>query len=62
MWLSIMDFNSHLIADNLHWFKDSTDEGRLKTVEDILRARGEKVRKGEMKIGEGGEGVIELAD
>lgn len=57
-----MGCNRHLIADNLHWFKDSTDEGRLRTVEDILRARGEKVRKGEMKIGEGGEGVIELVD
>lgn len=56
-----MGCNRHLIADNLHWFKDSTDEGRLRTVEDILRARGEKVRKGELKIGEGGEGVIELA-
>lgn len=46
----------------MSWFKDSTEEGRLRNVEDILRARGEKVRKGEMKVGEGSEGVIELAN
>ncbi|KIK62013.1 hypothetical protein GYMLUDRAFT_561679 [Collybiopsis luxurians FD-317 M1] len=38
--------NRHLIADHLGWFKESTEEGKLKTVEDLLRARGEKVRRG----------------
>lgn len=52
----------HLIADNLHWFKDSTDGGRMRTVEDLVKARGEKVRRGEMKIGEGGEGVLEFSE
>ncbi|KAJ7233092.1 DNL zinc finger-domain-containing protein [Mycena rebaudengoi] len=38
--------NRHLIADHLGWFKESTAEGRMPTVEDILRARGEEVRRG----------------
>jgi hypothetical protein len=50
----------HLIADNLSWFKDSTDGGRLRTVEDLVKERGEKIRRGELKIGEGGEGVLEF--
>jgi protein import protein ZIM17 len=52
----------HLIADHLSWFKDSTDGGRLRTVEDIVKAHGEKVRRGELKIGDGDEGVLEFAD
>jgi protein import protein ZIM17 len=35
-----------LIADHLGWFKDSTQEGKLRTIEDILKAKGEKVRRG----------------
>ncbi|KIM44783.1 hypothetical protein M413DRAFT_442745 [Hebeloma cylindrosporum] len=38
--------NRHLIADHLGWFKDSTQEGKLRTIEDILKAKGEKVRRG----------------
>ncbi|KAI0825757.1 DNL zinc finger-domain-containing protein, partial [Irpex lacteus] len=38
--------NRHLIADHLGWFKESTEEGTLKTVEDLMRAKGEKVRRG----------------
>ncbi|KAJ4470159.1 DNL zinc finger-domain-containing protein [Lentinula aciculospora] len=38
--------NRHLIADHLGWFKESTEEGKLRTVEDLLQARGEKVRRG----------------
>lgn len=47
----------HLIADHLGWFKESTEEGKLKTVEDLMRAKGESVKRG--RIGEGG--VIEHA-
>jgi len=53
--------NRHLIADHLSWFKDSTDGGRLRTVEDLVKARGEKVRRGELKIG-GNESVIEFTE
>ncbi|KAI0339383.1 zf-DNL-domain-containing protein, partial [Trametopsis cervina] len=38
--------NRHLIADHLGWFKESTEEGKLKTVEDLMRAKGEQVRRG----------------
>ncbi|GAW09491.1 zf-DNL-domain-containing protein [Lentinula edodes] len=42
--------NRHLIADHLGWFKESTEEGKLRTVEDLVRARGEKVRRGHVDI------------
>ena len=48
-WLSMlahMYSGRHLIADHLGWFKDSTGEGKLRTVEDIVKAKGEKVRRG----------------
>ncbi|KAF5316722.1 hypothetical protein D9619_006562 [Psilocybe cf. subviscida] len=38
--------NRHLIADHLGWFEDSTAEGKLRTIEDIMRAKGETVRRG----------------
>ncbi|KAF8649281.1 hypothetical protein AX16_005909 [Volvariella volvacea WC 439] len=44
--------NRHLIADHLGWFKESTEEGKLRTVEDLVRAKGEKVRRG--RVGQGG--------
>lgn len=47
--------NRHLIADHLGWFKESTEEGKLKTVEDLMRAKGERVRRGRLDAG----GVIE---
>ncbi|KAF7345436.1 Zf-DNL-domain-containing protein [Mycena venus] len=49
--------NRHLIADHIGWFKESTEEGKLRTVEDLLRARGEKVTRGTL----GSDGVIEYA-
>jgi protein import protein ZIM17 len=36
----------HLIADNLGWFKDVTDGGAQRTIEDIMRAQGVEVKKG----------------
>ncbi|KAJ7065303.1 zf-DNL-domain-containing protein [Mycena amicta] len=36
----------HLIADHIGWFKESTEDGTLRTVEDLLRARGETVTRG----------------
>lgn len=52
--------NRHLIADNLGWFKQpDTGEGTLRTVEDLMRAKGEKVRRGVLQ--QGGE-TIEFTD
>ncbi|KAF9525098.1 DNL zinc finger-domain-containing protein [Crepidotus variabilis] len=50
--------NRHLIADNLGWFKDNTDNGRLRTVEDLVKAKGEKIRKGKL----GFDGDIEYSE
>ncbi|KAK7041702.1 hypothetical protein VNI00_008991 [Paramarasmius palmivorus] len=50
--------NRHLIADHLGWFKESTEEGKLRTVEDLLRAKGEKVRRGKL----GADGDIEIVE
>ncbi|KAI0955265.1 hypothetical protein AcW1_006896 [Taiwanofungus camphoratus] len=49
--------NRHLIADHLGWFKESTEDGKLKTVEDLVRAKGEKVKRGRIDAG----GVVEYA-
>lgn len=47
--------NRHLIADHIGWFKESTQDGKLRTVEDLLRARGEQVQRGRVDD----EGVVE---
>ncbi|KAJ7230455.1 DNL zinc finger-domain-containing protein [Mycena pura] len=47
----------HLIADHIGWFKESTEDGKLRTVEDLLRARGETVTRGTL----GSDGVVEYA-
>lgn len=43
----------HLIADHLGWFADSTKNGKLPRIEDILRDKGEKVQRG--VVTEGGD-------
>ncbi|KIK93693.1 hypothetical protein PAXRUDRAFT_828706 [Paxillus rubicundulus Ve08.2h10] len=50
--------NRHLIADNLGWFEDRTEEGHLRNIEDVLRARGEQVHKGKVDA----DGVVEFSD
>lgn len=32
------------------WFKESTESGKLKTVEDLLRAKGETIKKGRVNM------------
>jgi hypothetical protein len=49
---------SHLIADNLSWFKDITAEGKQRTIEDIMHAKGENVRRGHV---DSHGGVVEYA-
>lgn len=46
----------HLIADNLGWFKESTEDGKLRNVEDLLRTRGESIRRGRLNA----DGSIEV--
>ena len=41
----------HLIADHLGWFKFGTEDGKNPTFEDILREKGEKVRRGSLGAG-----------
>jgi hypothetical protein len=48
----------HLIADHLGWFKDSTEDGKLRTIEDLLKAKGETVKRGKI---DPESGTIELA-
>lgn len=52
--------NRHLIADHLGWFKDheGTEGGKLKTIEEVMKAKGETVRRG--RLGEGG--VVEIVE
>ncbi|KDQ50137.1 hypothetical protein JAAARDRAFT_142443 [Jaapia argillacea MUCL 33604] len=48
--------NRHLIADHLSWFKDDrTQEGKLRTIEDIMRAKGEEVQRGNLTVTQAGE-------
>jgi len=40
--------NRHLIADHLGWFKEGTQDGQLRTIEDIMKAKGMKVQRGKL--------------
>ena len=50
----------HLIADHIGWFKETegTDGGRLRTVEDLVRAKGGRVVRGRLDAG----GVVEYTE
>jgi len=50
--------NRHLIADHLGWFKESTQDGKLRTIEDLLKAKGEKVRRGKLDL----DGTVEYIE
>jgi protein import protein ZIM17 len=45
-----------LIADHLGWFNESTGDGKFRTIEDLMREKGEKVRRGRL----GQDGDIEI--
>jgi mitochondrial protein import protein ZIM17 len=48
----------HLIADHLGWFKESTQDGKLRTIEDLLKAKGEKVQRGRLDV----DGTVEYSE
>ncbi|KAF8573764.1 zf-DNL-domain-containing protein, partial [Ramaria rubella] len=52
--------NRHLIADHLGWFKDheAMKGGNLRTIEDLMRIKGEKVKRGRVDAG----GVVEYVE
>ncbi|KLT44023.1 zf-DNL-domain-containing protein, partial [Cutaneotrichosporon oleaginosum] len=47
----------HLIADHLGWFNEVTGDGQHKTVEELVKAKGEKVTRGRVNF----DGDIEYA-
>ncbi|TFK51986.1 zf-DNL-domain-containing protein [Heliocybe sulcata] len=52
--------NRHLIADHLSWFKDErTQDGKLRTIEDIMKAKGETVQRGRVNLDDSQGGTIE---
>ncbi|KZT25145.1 zf-DNL-domain-containing protein [Neolentinus lepideus HHB14362 ss-1] len=52
--------NRHLIADHLSWFKDErTQDGKLRTIEDIMKAKGESVQRGRINLDDSNSGTIE---
>ena len=48
----------HLIADHLGWFKESTQDGKLRTIEDLWKAKGEKVQRGRLNV----DGTVEYIE
>ncbi|ELU43548.1 zf-DNL domain-containing protein [Rhizoctonia solani AG-1 IA] len=54
-WLTNTERFRHLIADNLDWFKDTAGTGKdgrqNKNIEDIMREKGERVQRGEIREG-----------
>jgi protein import protein ZIM17 len=53
-----MRFQSHLIADNLGWFKNQDGSEGGRTVEDFVRAQGQQVTRG--KVVQGADGDMEV--
>ena len=56
--LMVLFYDRHLIADHLGWFKESTEDGKLRTIEELLKAKGEKVRRGKLDI----DGTVEYIE
>jgi hypothetical protein len=56
--ISLIYHFRHLIADHLGWFKESTQDGKLRTIEDLLKAKGEKVRRGKLDL----DGTVEYIE
>ena len=54
----VLFYDRHLIADHLGWFKESTEDGKLRTIEELLKAKGEKVRRGKLDI----DGTVEYIE
>jgi protein import protein ZIM17 len=52
-------FIRHLIADHIGWFKNGTEDGKYPTIEDLLKAKGERIMRG--RIDEE-KGILELSD
>jgi len=50
--------NRHLIADHLGWFKESTQDGKLRTIEDLWKAKGGKVQRGKLNV----DGTVEYIE
>jgi protein import protein ZIM17 len=45
-------------VDRLGWFKETTTDGKLWTIEEILHARGERIARGCLDAG----GVVEYME
>jgi len=48
LWYAADASPRHLIADHLDWFNsdDLTRGGKMRTIEDLMREKGESVRRG----------------
>ena len=54
----VLFYDRQLIADHLGWFKESTQDSKVRTIEDLLKANGEKVRRGKLDL----DGTVEYIE